>query len=210
MKETKNEIKKRYVISINQSAVFALCLTEYRKELVRQLAGPDEYGQPPVRKPPTPAVSQFVQIINTGLHWVCLSTTGCQNGLVKVYDSLGIMPSATAIWNACQMAYQKLQQQKGSSDCGLLAIAFATSLCFGDNPPSIKYAQPLLRNHFISCLETLQMKPFPKTDERVSSHSSASKVVEPKKVKSILTCGSLPSIPLCQFLRRKHLTTTQD
>lgn len=162
MKETKNEIKKqRYVISINQSAVFALCLTEYRKELVRQLAGPDEYGQPPVHKPPTPAVSQFVQIINTGLHWVCLSTTGCQNGLVKVYDSLGITSSATAIWNACQMAYQKLQQQKGSSDCGLLAIAFATSLCFGDNPPSIKYALSHFQKQMKECPRTAQrLKPW--------------------------------------------------
>ena len=89
----------------------------------------------------TPAVTEFVQIINTGGHWVCLSTIGCANGYVKVYDSMGTSPSPTAIINSCQMLFhngkkvtvsnQKVQRQQGASDCGLFAIAFTTSLCFG-------------------------------------------------------------------------------
>ena len=53
----------------------------------------------------TPAVTQFVQIINTGGHWVCLSTIGCANGHVKVYDGMGTSPSRTAIINSCQMLF---------------------------------------------------------------------------------------------------------
>lgn len=53
----------------------------------------------------TPAVTQFVQIINTGGHWVCLSTIGCANGRVKVYESMGTSPSRTAIINSCQMLF---------------------------------------------------------------------------------------------------------
>ena len=53
----------------------------------------------------TPAVTQFVQIINTGGHWVCLSTIGCANGHVKVYDGMGTSPSCTAIINSCQMLF---------------------------------------------------------------------------------------------------------
>ena len=36
----------------------------------------------------TPAASEFVQIINTGSHWVCFSAISCPTGEVKVYDSL--------------------------------------------------------------------------------------------------------------------------
>lgn len=34
-------------------------IAKYREELVRQLAGPDEYGQPPVFKPPTRQTGEF-------------------------------------------------------------------------------------------------------------------------------------------------------
>ena len=136
----------------------------------------------------TPAVTEFVQIIKTGGHWVCLSTIGCANGYVKVYDSMGTSPSRTAIINSCQMLFhngkkvavsnQKVQRQQGASDCGLFAIAFATSLCFVNDPQEITYAQPLLRSHFIACLED-HMMPFPTTDRRVQRHLSVSKAVVP-------------------------------
>ena len=35
-----------------------------------------------------PATSEFVQIINVGKHWVCISTIGCLAGIVKIFDSL--------------------------------------------------------------------------------------------------------------------------
>lgn len=137
----------------------------------------------------TPAVTEFVQIINTGGHSVCLSTVGCTDGHVKVYDSMGTSPSRTAIINSCQMLFyngkrvtvsnQKVQRQQGASDCGLFAIAFATSLCFGNDPQEISYAQPLLRSHFIACLEDHKMIPFPTTDRRVQKHLSVSKAVVP-------------------------------
>lgn len=90
-----------------------------------------------------PCVSEFVQISNTSNHWVGLSTIGCGNGLVKIYDSLNTSPSAAPVTNSCQVLFhqgkealvanQKVQCQKGSGDCGLFAIAFVTSLCFGDD-----------------------------------------------------------------------------
>ena len=82
----------------------------------------------------TPAVTEFVQITNIGGHWVCLSTIGCTNGRVKVYDNMGTSPSHTAIISSCQMVFyngkmmtvsnQKVERQQGASDCGLFAIAF--------------------------------------------------------------------------------------
>ena len=54
---------------------------------------------------------EFVQILNVAnSHWVTISTIGCKAGTVNVYDSGG-------------------KRRKKRSDCGLFAVAFATSLC---------------------------------------------------------------------------------
>ncbi|PFX16880.1 hypothetical protein AWC38_SpisGene18817 [Stylophora pistillata] len=103
----------------------------------------------------TPAISEFTQIVNTGMNWICLL-------VVEV-----------------TVSNQKVQQQKGNSDCGFFAIAFATTLCFGRDPVEMKYDQPLLRVHYIKCLESLKMTPFPTPDKRVPMLKSVSKAVGP-------------------------------
>ena len=84
------------------------------------------------------AISEFVQIINTGNHWVCLSTISCRPGTIKVYDSLFQRVSPIAIRHSCRLLMHtggsilftnvKIQKQINSSDCGLFALAFATDL----------------------------------------------------------------------------------
>ena len=44
-----------------------------------------------------PATSEFVQIIDVGKHWVCISTIGCQAGIVKIFDSLYSKPNSVLI-----------------------------------------------------------------------------------------------------------------
>jgi len=71
----------------------------------------------------TPATSEFVQIINTGLHWVCISTLSRPIGVVKVYDSLFGKPNIKAIQHVCRMLLhrgksvkiinEKVQKQQG-------------------------------------------------------------------------------------------------
>ena len=56
---------------------------------------------------------------------------------------------------------EKTQFQKGGSDCGLFAIAFATDLCHGNNPASYRYDQDKLRSHLLECLRLKKMTPFP-------------------------------------------------
>ena len=51
---------------------------------------------------------------------------------------------------------EKTQFQKGGSDCGLFAIAFATDLCHGNNPGQLE-----LRSHLLECLRLKKMTPFP-------------------------------------------------
>ena len=66
----------------------------------------------------------------------------------------------------------KLPWQKGGSDCGAFAVAFATSLCTGDSPVTITYHQPSLRRHLMECLERQTITPFSgvKKKARYSEH----------------------------------------
>ena len=43
--------------------------------------------------------------------------------------------------------------QGGSSQCGLFAVGFATSLCCGFNPAQVQYTQRIFRNHHIQSLQ---------------------------------------------------------
>lgn len=54
-----------------------------------------------------------------------------------------------------------VQQQSNSVDCGVFAIAFATSVAFGENPTTCQYDKSKMRGHLIQCLEEGQMQPFP-------------------------------------------------
>ena len=55
----------------------------------------------------------------------------------------------------------KTQYQNGGSDCGVFAIAFATDLCYGNDPASLKYAQEKMRPHLIECFTSGSISPFP-------------------------------------------------
>ena len=89
----------------------------------------------------------FVQILNTsGQHWICVTNRMCQDrNTVRIYDSLrtGDIAISTkeciaALIN-CQtqyiyLLYPDVEQQKDGSSCGLYALAFAYSLCNGEDP----------------------------------------------------------------------------
>ena len=137
-----------------------------------------------------PATSEFIQIINVGRHWVCLSTIGAPSpGVVRVFDSLYSKPNAITIEHACRMLLhtgdvvtfvnEKVQKQLGSSDCGLFALAFATDLCHGLDPTNRSYDQQMMRQHYVNCLEGGMMSPFPTTTRRVPYHLDTKKTIIP-------------------------------
>ena len=80
----------------------------------------------------TPAISEFIQIINTGAHWICMSTISSGPGTVKIYDTLYNRPNSVAIHHACHMLMyngdkisfvnERVQRQTNSHDCGLFSI----------------------------------------------------------------------------------------
>ena len=55
--------------------------------------------------------------------------------------------------------FQAVQQQDNGVYCGLFALAFSTSLAFGDDPVSINYDKLMLRSHLTKCLYINNMTP---------------------------------------------------
>ena len=60
-----------------------------------------------------------------------------------------------------KLQWADIQGQRGSSDCGLFAIAVATCLCFGILPQDCSWKQEDFRPHLSVCFETGGLALFP-------------------------------------------------
>jgi len=89
----------------------------------------------------------YVQIIHVNdNHWVTVA--GIDGSLVKLFDSVYCSLSESAKEQIALITkpskdfiaidIENTQFQAGTSDCGLYAIAFATDICFGNNPASFR------------------------------------------------------------------------
>ena len=98
---------------------------------------------------------------------------GCEGvNHVIVYDSLPCRnidqclkeQNATIIYTDCRdirVMIPTLQHQNGAKDCGLFALAFAMSICAGQNLCSLGFIRHKLRSHILSCLEKRSLSCFP-------------------------------------------------
>ena len=135
------------------------------------------------------AGNEFAQILHDGrLHWVAASNIGCQKGHIKFYDSLdrGNINMAVKKQIACIMKeecqkltihIQPVQQQSNGSDCGLLALAFITSLLHGQDPAGATYDNQQLRPHLLSCLTEGNMAVFPASNKDCSRRCPAKEIM---------------------------------
>jgi len=64
--------------------------------------------------------------------------------------------------------FPTVQCQPNYSDCGVFAIAFATSLLFNIKPDKVKYDHKLMRSHLIKILETNIIEHFPQAPQYVA------------------------------------------
>ena len=55
-----------------------------------------------------------------------------------------------------------MQQQAGSTDCGVFAIAVVTSLAHDEDPSEIKYIQEEMRQHLLECITKEDLICFPR------------------------------------------------
>ena len=62
-----------------------------------------------------------------------------------------------------------VQQQQGTSDCGLYAIAYAVHVANGDDPAKVRFEQRKMQTHFLECLmKKLEAFPVEKTISRIT------------------------------------------
>ena len=109
-------------------------------------------------------MENYVQILHCpGCHWITISTIGCQEGKVNIYDSMltyvddETQKAIRKVFNESRISFSlpKVQRQEGTHDCGLFAIAFATKLCFSHNPvavSSMEYTQYAMHGHLITVI----------------------------------------------------------
>ena len=72
-----------------------------------------------------------------------------------------------------------VQQQKGGSDCGVFAVAYAVDVCLGKNPQYSVFDQTKMRPHLFECLSQGVLKPFPKgSSESLPRPSSTVQYIE--------------------------------
>ena len=119
-----------------------------------------------------PQTIEFVQVLNLGgSHWITVSSIGCPQSSVKVYDSMhcGLSSRTKRVIADLVMSkdkviavtYPPVQWQSGASDCGIFSLAFATSLCLGQDPAAVSYDQVHMRSVLLACLTSNKITPFP-------------------------------------------------
>ena len=135
------------------------------------------------------ARGKFVQILHDGsLHWVCVSNVGCtEPGSVNVYDSLNKgnialhikKQVASMLFHSHAMIkfhVKEVQQQENSVDCGVFAVAYATSILHGQNPEEMVYDTKKLRQYLLTCIRSEKITPFPLTSGKPKSKKKTIKV----------------------------------
>ena len=97
--------------------------------------------------------SEFIQIGKN--HWLSIPTIGLPASTVNVYDSLYQSLSQCTIDQICALMFSindavdvrfiDVEQQTNNSDCGVYAIAYATSLCFSEDISCIQFCVSKMR-----------------------------------------------------------------
>ena len=115
----------------------------------------------------------FIQILNiNNNHWVCVSSIGCPPGHVNLMDSLAKPVISKELQELAQallgpnfrgISNIPVQQQMNASDCGVFSIAYATCLVYGQNPCTVTFDIPRMRQHLHRCLRAGIMQLFPTT-----------------------------------------------
>ena len=128
-----------------------------------------------------PSKKVWMQIIRDSLdHWV-LVAGGFEKDTVHIFDSKRALASGSlkrkkhvlacisALLNTeeskFKYVYKLCQQQDNGYDCGVYAIAFATTLGFGGDPSSKVY-QKGIREHLQDCLRNQLLSEFPSTSKK--------------------------------------------
>ena len=117
---------------------------------------------------------QWLQVVHDNDHWVLVAKT--EAGHVSIYDSLAqscwrkrphTLSCASSLLQTSEkhLLYKvkSCQQQNNGFDCGVNAVAFATSVAHGVDPITVIYDRRTLRSHLQKLLAAENFTPFPST-----------------------------------------------
>lgn len=134
--------------------------------------------------------ADIVQIVHDRInqHWITITTIGCNANAVKIYCSLNYVPSEECIKvitdyikfknRTISLYIMNTERQNSVNDCGLYAIAYATSLLNGRDPINCVYDQQKMREHLIQCLEKdFCVREFPCTSQRTVRNTHITKKI---------------------------------
>ncbi len=124
------------------------------------------------------ASADVVQIVHDSghKHWITVSTIGCKSNEINIFCSLQYTPSEACIKTITRfikftsrhitLHIMNVSKQTNTVDCGLYAIAYATSLLNGNDPVNLNYKQTAMRQHVVTSLETFSLSEFPAASMR--------------------------------------------
>jgi hypothetical protein len=136
----------------------------------------------------------YIQFLHVGQpqHWITITNKGhlqADNSVVDIYDSLQLRPNSQVIKDICKFvncSAEKLtinvvnvQTQHNGNDCGVFAIAFATTLAYGGWPVSTTYtvSENMMRLHLSSCFQSGSIEPFPSRPNHLRKAPTYSKTL---------------------------------
>ena len=112
-----------------------------------------------------------IQIHHTNNHWV---VSHMENKQVFIYDSLNPTTLSEELGKQLCLMYERgkengatsvelanIQAQSNGVDCGLYAVANATTIAFGEDPEEKLYKDKEMRQHLMQCFEAQILTPFP-------------------------------------------------
>ena len=119
------------------------------------------------RKPPRKIMNG---LHDRGIHWIVASMIGFESNIVKVYDSVynSVDPDTVkVILNLFELFAETdhiieiaevMPKQQGEKECGLFAIAAATSIITNNN---FSYQEQQMRGHLLECFQKNALTQFP-------------------------------------------------
>jgi hypothetical protein len=151
----------------------------------------------------------WIQVILVNLnHWITASNLHGGGNTIQIYDSLftataskkttkqlSVLSFMFAQEDSLHLEFANMQRQTGGSDCGLFALAVATSLAYGQDPTAHTYDQDKMRSHLQESFRLNYMVQFPSKKRRV-----ANRVKTVQDVKLFCICRS-PDADRCRMVQ---------
>jgi len=109
----------------------------------------------------------MVQIMHSrGNHWITATSANATTAnQVNIFDSMyddideGTCNIISNVFGSAAVPCTvKIHKQSGADDCGLLAVANATSVCYGQDPAVMNFDQSLMR---LQCIDKKVITSFP-------------------------------------------------